>query len=437
MPSGRLGPSPAPEALERPSTTATPLPAWRAIAPDAPVRDGSVVRAWLLHGGPRWWRSCLALWAAAFVVLSLTGLLAVRIVDMREGYDPVIGVDPYGVPGIWARWDSPYYLRLATDGYAEMPLAVGYFPVYPLGIRIVSTLTGLPSAWAGLVLAQVSYLLAILLFYRLARQVHDDPDYAWRSVTYLVLFPSSFFFLAVYAEPVTLVCSIATFLLLTRRDRPTYLPAGLAASIAVASRPVAILLGAGFAGEWLRRRDYRPRTAAIAAAGLALMVVGLAAYVVYLHALTGSWLAIPRAQARWGAVTTAPWSNYLQSVRVAIVGNGVTGDWFLYAMNAADLLFASGALALTAASCWLTWRGTLPLSLALYLAASLALILSQHRNDLVPLWGSARWVAALFPMYLVLARLVTSQRGHVLIAWIFAVGQCALFAWWSTGRWVG
>src|SRR5690606_28456046 len=90
-----------------------------------------------------WWGQCVALWLGVLIGLTAVGLISVRLLDLREGYDPVIQVSPYGIPGIWARWDSPYYIDLANQGYAALPYAMGYFPLYPLLMRGISQATGL------------------------------------------------------------------------------------------------------------------------------------------------------------------------------------------------------------------------------------------------------------------------------------------------------
>jgi hypothetical protein len=74
----------------------------------------------------------------------------------------------------------------------------------------------------------------------------NDHDYAVRSVLAMALFPTSFFFLAVYAESLALVLALlAAYFLL--RGRPAYLAAGLALGVVSATRPVGWLLPIGSA----------------------------------------------------------------------------------------------------------------------------------------------------------------------------------------------
>jgi hypothetical protein len=112
-----------------------------------------------------WWALCVAVWLAAVLVLTAAALAGGNVGMLREGYDPVIGVSPRAIPGVWARWDSPYYVDIANRGYDEVPLARGFFPVYPLLIATVVRLAGIGPALAGMLIAQLSYLACLLLLY--------------------------------------------------------------------------------------------------------------------------------------------------------------------------------------------------------------------------------------------------------------------------------
>lgn len=383
-----------------------------------------------------WWALCVAVWLAAVVLLSSAALVGVRVGELREGYDPVIGVSPRGIPGVWARWDSPYYVDLANRGYAEVPLAHGFFPVYPLLMAAVARLTGVGTTLAGMLIAQASYLACLLLLYRVARRIRDEHAYAMRCVLAMALFPTSFFLLAVYAESLALAFALLSTLLLLR-DPPAYVSAGLALGVAAATRPVGWLLLIVLLVEVLRRG--RPGDGSYRRPALALLlsVSGVVAFVVYLYAITGTFLAIPKAQAHWWRRWDYPWVTVLDSVRVLLNGTGVAGDWFLGVINAADLGFT--LLTFAAAVISLAWsmQGRFPWSLSAYLSASLLFLSSLHGLPQVPLWGMSRWVMPLFPLYLVLGGLRLGQRLGRLVPVACAATTLFCTAWWVSGRWAG
>ena len=363
------------------------------------------------------------------VVLSLTGLLAVRLADLREGYDPVVGVPADSLPGVWARWDSSYYVSIARWGYERNLHALGYFPLYPLAMSVVSQLTGLDLVASGMLVSQLSYLGAILGLYKLAHWLKGDRAYAMRSVLYLALFPTSFFYLAVYAEAMTLLLSIVAAYLSVRGR---WVLAGLAIGLASLSRPVGWLLNLVLLVEFISRRSFSRRSLLLLAAGLALSACGVVSYALYVYSFTGSLLAVTEAQSAWLREWELPWVTLCRSIRFCVWGSGVPGDWFLYVANLYDLLFAAVSIVLAVAS----FR-RIRTSLTVFLVFSIAFVLSIRGVDPVPLWGFARWVAPLFPLYLTLAD-VGQSRSTRRLGWAGSAAGLLLFSsWWATGRWVG
>jgi Gpi18-like mannosyltransferase len=300
----------------------------------------------------------------------------------------------------------------------------------------LSRITGMSPAMAGMLIAQTSYLAATLLFYKLARLIEDDHGYAIRSTVYMLLFPSSLFFFAVYAEPLSLAFSVLG-VYLVMRTRPSYIWAGLSLGIASIARPVGWLFDIVLLVEFIRRRRYDLASFASLVVGGILSIAGIVAYMYYLYTLTGSWLAIPEAQSGWQAQFQFPWVTYWMSLRLILFGTNVAGDWFLYVMNVIDLGFITLALALTGVAAWRSLRHQFSWGLTIYLLISSAFLLTQQRLEVAPIWGMTRWVAALFPIYLILGNL--SKRK--VVQWGGAVGSGLLLllfaAWWISGRWVG
>jgi hypothetical protein len=383
----------------------------------------SAWRAW------PWWAHCGLLWLGLVLGLSAAGALGLWILDLREGYDPVINLPAHIWPAIWARWDSPYYYNIAKEGYLAHPYAMGYFPLYPLLINGLAALTGLHLVTAGVLIAQVSYLAALLVMYQLARVIRDEPGFAWRSVLALAAFPTAFFFLAMYAESLTLAFGLlAVYLALRGR----WVWSGLALGVAAAARPVGWLIGLVLLVEFVRRRQFTWRSlAAFATAGL-LAGSGIVAYVVYLYQLTGAWTAITAAQSLWLRKWTWPWVTLGKSLGIALTGNGVEGDWFLYVINWSDLLFTLLAIGLM-----ILGIRRLPASLTIYLATTLVFVLCQQGLEVVPLWGLTRWVASMTPIYFVLADRLRGGLRSWLVLGASALAQVILVAWWASGRWVG
>ena len=114
---------------------------------------------------------------------------------------------------IWARWDSEWYLLIAERGYDVVSLptqfglrtdptfTAGFLPLYPVLIRALTPIFG--GVGAGLVISNLALFAALLLLHRLVRFEVDGETgevAAMFSCVALLVFPSSLFLSAVYAE---------------------------------------------------------------------------------------------------------------------------------------------------------------------------------------------------------------------------------------------
>lgn len=162
-------------------------------------------------------------------------------------------------------WDSEYYISIGvTGGYEDsnvpsipgmgIPLNYAFFPLYPLlsglfslpgrllGMNPVHAVT-LSAVW----LSALGSLLAALSLYEILKK-RLDKKAAKRGIWYFLIFPSAFFLGQVYTEG--LFCGLA-FLTLALCDKKKYLPAMVAASLAVLTRAVGLALVGALGVAWL------------------------------------------------------------------------------------------------------------------------------------------------------------------------------------------
>lgn len=197
--------------------------------------------------------------------------------------------DAIGFGDAFNRWDSEWYLSVASQGYPHGPLqlaerSVGntaFFPLFPVLIRGTSELTGLSPFLAGVLLTSGLGLLATLLLWVLAQRLYGT-EVANRTAALFCFFPGSFVASMVYSEPLMLVLAVSCMLaLLCRR----WVLAGVAAALATASRPNALVLlpcCLWEAGKAIReRREWRALMAPF------LAPVGMAAFFGFLWVRQG------------------------------------------------------------------------------------------------------------------------------------------------------
>lgn len=196
------------------------------------------------------------------VALIVVGVAASRVFPARPG------LHAHGSPFVDAliRWDSTYYLTVAQQGYKGFGDA--FFPLYPLLIRCVSVV--LPIPYAAAFVAQAMALVAFGLLYTWVSDAYDRPT-AKRSVEVALLFPTSFFIGAAYAESTYLVCLLAAFVA-ERRNKPTL--ALWAVFFACLARPQGFLVATvPFVLGWLAARRPRGRFPFFVLASVAALAV--------------------------------------------------------------------------------------------------------------------------------------------------------------------
>jgi Gpi18-like mannosyltransferase len=116
----------------------------------------------------------------------------------------------------WANFDGVHYLMLAQHGYKSIfsGITQAFFPLFPLLIRHFDSLIN-NYLYTGLILSNLSFLLALLVFKRFLLKIGVRPLYP---VLFLLLFPTSFYFGAVYTESLFLLLSFSGLLFLEKKN---------------------------------------------------------------------------------------------------------------------------------------------------------------------------------------------------------------------------
>jgi len=178
--------------------------------------------------------------------------------SLRGNHSSLPMHDPLSVLGSWSspwfRFDAGWYVGVAQHGYHWGSLGranTNFFPLYPLLIRVFQPVT-LGSPWiASLVVANLSFLGALLLLWRWSLN-HFSQDVSLRVVLLTTAFPFAFFFATPYAEALFLGLATATFLF-AEQDR--WVLASCAAGLAALTRPVGLAVVIALVILALQRRS--------------------------------------------------------------------------------------------------------------------------------------------------------------------------------------
>jgi hypothetical protein len=301
---------------------------------------------------------------------------------------------------VWARWDSGFYLHIATQGYylyPDEPSAVAFFPLYPLLLKGLAGLVG-NAVLAGVLLSHLSFALALMVLWKLSLQLLNSPAAARRAVLYLAIFPTSFYFSAVYTESLSLLWVLLAFYALHERRWEW---AAVSAALASATRVTGILLAGVLWLEYLRAWEGRSRwPVGLALAGVGSL--GLLSYMAFLAVQFGDPLAFWSVQGSFSREV----GGFIGEIRPLFQQNFLTGpiSWNVLLDLLALVFGVVGSLVAAR---------RLGLGYALFGLLSLLIPFSSGTGSL------SRYVLMVFPAFMVLAEAAERPWLDSLIRFIF------------------
>ncbi len=202
---------------------------------------------------------------------------------------------------IVSQWDVNHFLLIAREGYAD-PEEMAFFPGWPLVLRGFSELGLSPVLWGSLVALACSLVAAFAL-----RRIGGR----WAAIAWL-LAPTAVFTAVPYTESPFVAAAFWSWERATqRRWGQAAVLAALACTLRVSGLfliGALVILALTQGRRPSRRRGVQDGGLVPRLAWLLLPTAVLAAYVVYLHGLTGSWTAWFAAQeAGWDRGFHWPW----------------------------------------------------------------------------------------------------------------------------------
>lgn len=380
------------------------------------------------------------IWCALWLVLSRLALEAVGV-TAREAFAGKLAFDYVWVYAdrtwldIWGVWDTGWYLDIVWNGYDAQPKAEGpiagqanwaFFPGYPMLAWALSQVTGLAPFPVMVALSNLCFAAALPLLWRETAALFG-PAAARGAVALICVVPASYVFSSAYTESLFLLLILAA---MSAARGGWWLSAGLLAAGAALTRNMGVLLTVPMLilalQEIGRERLIEMRVAGPAAwmaeartrwrriAALALPVLALLGFMIFLFVRTGNPLAFVAIQEAWGRQVGFPFTALLRPF---------LGEPTLTATGAITWVFAVVALALTA---------FLALRRAWAPAALAALLL------LVPLSAGLvsvmRYIVVVYPVFVLAGLLVGGHRVPLSIAVaVLALLNGFFMACWALG----
>jgi hypothetical protein len=357
----------------------------------------------------------------------LAGLLAVALFGYREAGPPwrLYENELLNLP---ARWDTGWYIGIATEGYRWQPSRssvqqnIAFFPAYPMMMRYLSLFLGRQVMWTGVLISWVAFFLALVYLYRFTQERFGD-DAGRQTITLLACYPYALFFSTAYTEALFLLAVVGAC---HHFDKDQLWRAGAWGLLAGLTRPNGCLLSIVLAlmavrplwQSHVRRWGATLRRLLVAS----LPGVGMLLYSAHVYVLTGNPLQWTRQNAAWGRV--------YQGIDVFLAEQAVLLDQdALYAFAATRALdvLQLAAVILVLVSAWFVYRRLgFPYAVLIVVNVVPPLLVGG-------LLSMGRVTSVLFPTFVWLG-LVLPARHFVPLAVAFAMLQALLAATFFTWR---
>ena len=307
---------------------------------------------------------------------------------------------------MWFNWDTAHYYEVAREGYKPQANTYAFFPLYPMTVGLLSSVTAMPISITGLLLSNICLLLACFYIYKLALILWGkDEAMGRRCIKYLLLLPAGFVFSGFLSEPLYLLLAIAAFYYTYSKD---WLYAGLAGFLLSLTRSVGVLIFIPIFIEYLAANEYSIKKALnLKLLYLGLIPLGTMVYAYFNYHLLGDALAFVKIQ-------KTGWHNPLE-----VIFNG---------LNLTNINFIGVLVAVLMIALIITYIKKLPVGLSLFAFFMVLMpIISGPRY--YP--SLLRYLAVAFPVAMILAIMGRNKVRDEYLAVGLALLQGFLMVTWA------
>lgn len=360
----------------------------------------------------------LVLFFVTRIMLSIIGFSSrmmlesfnVNVSNFKYSSNPVLAV--------WGVWDTGWYLNIAEHGYSaklgKTPMTegqtnYGFFPLYPLLIKIVGYIVG-NLYLAGLLVSNICLPLAAFILYKLVK-IDYGHELALSSIKYLFLFPTAFIFSGVFSESLFLLLLLLTFYFSRQKK---WLAVGLSGFFLALSRPLGILIILPVAFEYFKSKEFKIKNIDYKILYLLFWFLGLGLFLLYSHYLTGSFMSYFKTQSfGWGHVVSNP---------LLVIGQGLLSKDIFRLLSTFIFIILGLALVIEVKKIRLS-----------YLLAAALLFIFPLTTGLVALNSMLRYILPIFPFFIALALLSKNKTSEELLIISLALLQGFLMVFWTNG----
>jgi Gpi18-like mannosyltransferase len=316
--------------------------------------------------------------------------------------------------------DSGIYISIAQDGYSLKNLSYGFFPLFPLLIKIVHYVIS-NYIIAGVIISNISSCLSLIFLYKLCRLDMDKAG-SLRAVKFVILAPASFLLSNVLAEAPLLLFFILS-IYFGRKEK--WWLAGIFGFLAALTKSVGIwiilpllieYLDSKKIGQIIKNKSGFKKLFSLKALWLLLIPLGPFVYMLYSKFTCGDFWVYYRLQStHWHHVFTNPIVYIYEAFSLRIAGH--------YTFNAVFVLLVFLLI-------FLTWR-KIRLSYSVFSLVLILFILTSGGDIMTSMM---RYFLPIFPIYIMLSLLANNRNKEEYITIFLVFTQSILVIFWSLGR---
>jgi len=325
----------------------------------------------------------------------------------------------------WYRWDSGHFVLIATQGYTPW-WETAFFPLYPLLEWAGSLLTRDPFI-AGLIVSNVIGLVMLAVLYRLVEEDFDQ-ECASRTVLYLSVFPTAFFFAAGYNESLFLCLVLLSFYYM--RQGHWWL-AGLFGFLASLTRSAGLLLLVPFCYEYLRQHYFKLEKMRFDAFSVLLIPAGIGIFAGYCYLQFHDPFAFAHAQGVWRRSLHFPWHGAKEAFTYITTHSVLS---FNSIHNMIDLSAVLLAFILIVFCFWKFPRHLWAYSI--YAATTYLFFLLVPSKGDHPLESFSRLMLEIFPAFIILAIFGKKQQFQLYYLVLSVPVLSFMLLQFLTGHWI-
>ena len=377
------------------------------------------------------------LFVATRLLLVLVTYIGFILFPVPPHVYPSTPVDINALLTSWNRWDAANYTRIAQFGYQTI-YDTAFFPLFPWLIKGIAFLFGNQGYIAiGMIISNLALFGALLVLYQIAADALGD-QVGRRTLLYLCIFPTAFFFFAAYNESLFLLLTASSFLAMRRQK---WWLAGLLGLLAALTRSAGIFLVIPYCYElWISRESITASNQSASRYLLSLLPrdlpvilipLGTLIYCIYCWKVFQNPIAFVTVQNHWDRHITWPWVGIWTALRELIVIQPFGSFFEVHLLLDLTATVSFIALAILGwrrlRTSYSIWIGLL----LLYMLISPAI--AQH-DVLV---SNQRFVLEMFPAFITLAALgVKYPRLHLALLIAFPFLQATLAVLFVLNRWM-